>query len=89
MTEQVVIQLGRDALVTTLLVAAPILGVTLVVGLLIGIFQSVTQINEQTLSFVPKILGVFAALAIFGPWMTRTFLDYTAKLIALLPSLAR
>ena len=72
--------LGRDAVMTALLVAAPILGFSLITGLVISIVQAVTQINEVTLTFVPKILAVFAALALFGPWSMRIMLGFTERL---------
>ncbi|NLT17253.1 MAG: flagellar biosynthesis protein FliQ, partial [Clostridiales bacterium] len=64
-----VIQVAQDAVVTILSVAAPLLGIALVIGVVVSIFQATTQINEQTLAFVPKIVGVFLALLIFGGWM--------------------
>jgi len=82
-------QLIRDALTTTLLLAGPPMLFALVVGLVISIFQAVTQINEMTLSFVPKILAVFVSMVVFGPWMLNTILTYTNSLFAYLPMLAR
>lgn len=72
-----VIQLGQQALWTTLKISAPILVLGLVVGLIVSIFQATTQIQEQSLSFIPKILAVVVALAIFGPWMLTVMLDFT------------
>ncbi|PKN81522.1 MAG: flagellar biosynthetic protein FliQ [Chloroflexi bacterium HGW-Chloroflexi-9] len=89
MTDGNVIALAQDALVTTLLVSGPILIVSLVIGMLISVFQAMTQINEVTLTFVPKILGVFAVAAVLGPWMIGTMVNYTVRLFALLPVLAR
>ncbi|MDP2328503.1 MAG: flagellar biosynthesis protein FliQ [Dehalococcoidia bacterium] len=89
MTDGNVIALAQDALVTTLLVSGPILIVSLVIGMLISVFQAMTQINEVTLTFVPKILGVFAVAAVLGPWMIGTMVNYTIRLFALLPVLAR
>lgn len=89
MTDGNVIALAQDALVTTLLVSGPILIVSLVIGMLISVFQAMTQINEVTLTFVPKILGVFAVAAVLGPWMIGTMVNYTIRLFALLPALAR
>lgn len=89
MTDAAVISLARDALMTALMVAGPILAVSLVVGLLVSMFQAMTQINEVTLTFVPKILGVFAVSAIFGPWMIGTMVSYTQRLFATLPLVAR
>ena len=80
MSEEFVMALGRDAVMTALLVAAPILEFSLITGLVISIVQAVTQINEVTLTFVPKILAVFAALALFGPWSMRIMLGFTERL---------
>lgn len=89
MNDLEVIALARDALMTALLLAAPILVVSLVLGLLVSVFQAMTQINEATLSFVPKILGVFAVSAFMGPWMIGTMVNYTTRLFTALPTLAR
>jgi flagellar biosynthesis protein FliQ len=89
LTEQLAVQFVRDALTVTILLAAPMLGCALLVGVLVSLFQAVTQINEVTLSFVPKILAVFASLAIFGPWMLQTILAFTDRVFSYLPSLAR
>ncbi|MEX2446358.1 MAG: flagellar biosynthesis protein FliQ [Dehalococcoidia bacterium] len=89
MNDASVIAIAQDALMTTLLVSAPILIVSLVVGMLVSVFQAMTQINEVTLTFVPKILGVFAVTAVTGPWMIGTMVDYTTRLFAALPTLAQ
>lgn len=89
MNEMMVLELGRNALVTTLLLSAPMLVGALVVGLVVSIFQALTQINEATLAFVPKILAVFAVMAVAGPWLINTMLSYTVSLFQLLPSMAR
>lgn len=89
MTEEFVINLGREALLTVLLVSAPILGLGLLAGLAVSIFQATTQINEQTLSFIPKIIAVFVAVVIFGPWMFTVILEFTGKLFLSLPSMVR
>lgn len=88
MTDGVIVSLTQDALMTAMLVSAPILIVSLVIGLVISVFQAITQINEVTLTFVPKILGVFAIAAIMGPWMVATMVSYTARLYATLPLVA-
>jgi flagellar biosynthetic protein FliQ len=77
-----VVDIGRQALTTMLLVAAPMLGFGLLVGLVVSIFQAVTQINEMTLTFVPKILAVSVAILIFLPWMIRVMVSFTSRLIA-------
>ena len=81
MSEDFVIGLSKDALTTALLVGAPILGFSLVTGLVVSIIQAVTQVNEVTLTFVPKILAVFAALALFGPWSMNIMLGFTERLL--------
>ena len=80
MTDTFVIALAREALWTVLIVSAPMLGVGLIVGLVISIFQASTQINEQTLSFIPKIVAVLASIVIFGPWMLHTLISFCAKI---------
>lgn len=82
MTEMAVIALGRDALLTVLLVAGPMIGIGLLVGLIISIFQATTQIQEQTLTFAPKILAILVSGVIFGPWMLRTMIDFSERLIS-------
>ncbi len=87
MTPESIISLARAAVETTLLVSAPLLLVALVVGLLISVFQAATQINEMTLSFIPKILGVFAVLIIAGPWLLSLIIDFTRTLFQNIPFL--
>ena len=77
MTENLIMGIAKDAVWTALLIAAPILGGSLLVGLLISILQATTQIQEQTLTFVPKIVAVFLILVIFGPWMLHMLLSAT------------
>ena len=89
MTELAVLELARNAISTTLLLSAPMLLAALVVGLIISLIQAVTQINEVTLSFVPKILAIFAAMAFAGPWLLSTALSYTVTLFNMLPSMVR
>ena len=88
MTPDQAIQIAREAMLVTLLLSAPMLGFGLIVGLLVSIFQAVTQINEMTLTFVPKILAVAAAMAIFLPWIIRTLVDFTVNLLNQLPNFA-
>jgi len=80
-TEGVVVAIGREALLLVLLVAGPVLGLGLVVGLAVSIFQAVTQIQEQTLIFVPKIAAALVAIAIWGSWMLQTLIEYAENLI--------
>ena len=89
MTGDTAIQLGREALTMVMLVSAPMLGLGLIVGVLVSIFQATTQIQEQTLSFVPKILAIFVAILIFGPWILNMMVDYTRELFINLPQMIR
>jgi flagellar biosynthetic protein FliQ len=79
--------LGRHAMEIILLLAAPLLIVALVIGLAVSIFQAATQINEQTLTFIPKLIGVFLTIVLAGPWMLTTIVDYTRELFQSLPTL--
>jgi flagellar biosynthetic protein FliQ len=81
MTPEFAITLGRQAIETVLLLAAPLLLSGLVVGLLVSIFQAATQINEQTMTFIPKIVVVFVTLLICAPWMIRTLVAFTRSII--------
>ena len=87
MTPEGVMSLGQQALLTMLLLAAPMLLVALAVGLLVSIFQAATQINEMTLSFIPKLVAVFATLIIAGPWMTSLLVDYIRRLFSSIPGI--
>ncbi|MCK5771342.1 flagellar biosynthesis protein FliQ [Algiphilus sp.] len=87
MTPEAVLSIGRGALEVVVLLAAPMLGVALLVGLVIGVFQAATQINEMTLSFIPKLLAVAAALLVAGPWMLGLLVDYTQRLFTSIPGL--
>lgn len=87
MTPQTVIAIAREALTVTLLVAAPMLIFGLVIGLIISIFQAVTQINEMTLTIVPKIVAVAVSLLIFLPWMINLLIDFTRHMFAMIPTL--
>ena len=86
-TTQTVLSIGAEALWVTLLVAAPLLLAALVAGLVVGIFQAATQINEMTLSFIPKLIGVFVTLVVAGPWMTTLLIDYMRRLYSSIPSI--
>jgi flagellar biosynthetic protein FliQ len=87
MTPTTVIDLGRQALELTLLVSAPLFIAALVTGLLISIFQAATQINEQTLSFVPKLIATFITLVLAGPWMITMLTDFIRRLFESIPSM--
>jgi flagellar biosynthetic protein FliQ len=88
MTPEGVMTLGRQAMEVTLMVASPMLVVVLVIGLVVSIFQAATQINEATLSFIPKLVGVFAVLVIAGPWMLSVMMDYMRMVFTSVPMLA-
>lgn len=87
MSPEQVLTLGSEAMQTTLLVAAPVLGTALVIGLVVSIFQAATQINEQTLSFIPKLVGVMAILLLTGHWMLMTLVDYMHHIFTMIPQL--
>ncbi|MDD5335600.1 MAG: flagellar biosynthesis protein FliQ [Rhodoferax sp.] len=87
MTPESVMTMGYEAMRLSLLLAAPLLLVALVTGLLISLFQAATQINEMTLSFIPKLLAVFATLVVAGPWMLSTVLDYMRNLFSSIPQM--
>jgi flagellar biosynthetic protein FliQ len=89
MNPDLVGQLAREALETTLFLSLPILGIGLIVGLLVSLFQAVTQIQEATLVFVPKIVVVFVALLVLSPWMMRKMMFYTEQLIVNLPQFVK
>ncbi|MGP1717907.1 MAG: flagellar biosynthesis protein FliQ [Methylophilus sp.] len=87
MSPEQVLTIGSEAMQTTLLVAAPILGTALAIGLIVSIFQAATQINEQTLSFIPKLVGVMAMLLLAGHWMLMTLVDYMHHVFSMIPQL--
>lgn len=89
MSPESVMTLGRDAMQITLMVAAPILLTVLAIGLVVSIFQAATQINEQTLSFIPKLVGVFIALIVAGPFMLTTMVDYMHLVFTSIPVMAK
>ena len=86
MSGDLVIQLGQEALMIVLLVSAPMLGLGLIVGLAVSVFQATTSIQEQTLAFIPKIIAVFVAILIFGPWMLRIRVEYCRNVFINLPA---
>ena len=87
MNSTAVIAMIREALELTLLVSAPLLLTALAVGLVVSVFQAATQINEQTLSFIPKLLGVFVAIVVCGPWILQLMIDYTQRMFTNIPML--
>ncbi|MEK9812401.1 MAG: flagellar biosynthesis protein FliQ [Bordetella sp.] len=82
-----VVDLAKETLFITMLVALPLLGIALCVGLLVGVFQAATSINEMTLSFIPKLVSIGVALAVFGSWQIGTLVDFTRDVFQRIPSL--
>ena len=87
MSPQTVMAIGQGALEMTLLVSAPLLLAALIVGLVVSVFQAATQINEMTLSFIPKLVAIFAALLVSGPWIITMLTDYMRRLFGSIPTL--
>ena len=87
MDSAAVVDLARQALWMTMIISGPLLAVGLIVGLVVGIFQAATSINEQTLSFIPKILAVGLTMSLTGGWMINTMVDYTKGIFTRIPSL--
>lgn len=87
MTPETVTTIGQEALWVTMLIAAPLLLSALAVGVLVGMFQAATQINEMTMSFIPKLLILVVALIVAGPWMLSVILNFTNQLMGQIPSL--
>lgn len=85
MTPETVMTLGQQAIEMTLMVSGPLLLSALVIGLVVSVFQAATQINEQTLSFIPKLLGIFLVLILTGPWMVTMMVDYIQRLFGNIP----
>jgi len=85
MTPETVLTIGQQAIEITLMISAPLLLSALVIGLIVSIFQAATQINEMTLSFIPKLLGTFLVLIFAGPWMVTTMVDYIQRLFGNIP----
>jgi flagellar biosynthetic protein FliQ len=87
MTPEMVMTIGQRALEVTILLSAPLLLAALIIGLLVGVFQAATQINEMTLSFIPKLIGMAGTLVVAGPWMLKTIVGYTRELFESIPGL--
>ena len=87
MTPEVVMNIGRQAIEMTLILSGPLLLAALAVGLIVSIFQAATQINEQTLSFIPKLLAMFLVLILAGPWMLQMMVDYIRRLFESIPQI--
>lgn len=88
-TTEFVTTMGMEAIKTVILLSAPVFVAGMVVGLVVSVFQAVTQIQEQTLTFVPKIVAVFLTLLFFMPWMMRLMLDFTGNILANIPTYIR
>ena len=86
MSGDLVIQIGQEALMIVLIVSAPMLGLGLAVGLAVSVFQATTSIQEQTLAFIPKIIAVFVAILIFGPWMLSIMVEFFSGIFINLPA---
>lgn len=89
MTQEMILSVGQQAVLMMVMLAGPILVVSLLIGLVVSIFQAVTQVNEMTLTFVPKIVGVFVVLLLFGPWMLQMLLGYTAGVFTSIATIPR
>ena len=87
MTPELVMNIGREAIEMTLILSGPLLLAALIIGLIISIFQAATQINEQTLSFIPKLIGMFVVLILAGPWMLQMMVDYIRRLFESIPQI--
>jgi flagellar biosynthetic protein FliQ len=87
MNSTAVISIVREALELTLILSAPLLLTALAAGLVVSIFQAATQINEMTLSFIPKLIAVFVAVVVAGPWMLQLMIDYTQRLFTSIPGM--
>lgn len=87
MTPETVMEVGRQAIMLMLLISSPMLLAALITGLIVSIFQAATQINEATLSFIPKLVVMFAVLVLAGPWMLETMVDYMRRLLESIPQL--
>ncbi|MGE5484277.1 MAG: flagellar biosynthesis protein FliQ [Ignavibacteriales bacterium] len=85
MTEEFAVSIGRETLGLVLMVSAPTMGLALVVGILVSLFQATTQIHEQTLTFAPKVVAVFLGLLVFGPWMLTAVSEFTVRLLSGIP----
>lgn len=86
MNSQMVLTMGQEALLMLLMISAPVLGAALLVGLLVSLFQAITQIHEATLAFVPKLVAVIAVFAIAGPWMLTMLVEYIRRTMEAIPS---
>ncbi|QET05812.1 MULTISPECIES: flagellar biosynthesis protein FliQ [Cupriavidus] len=89
MTPEIVMTIATQAMKMTLMLSAPLLLVALVAGLVVSLFQAATQINEMTLTFIPKLLALFITMVLVGPWMINTYVDYMREVFESIPAMAR
>ena len=89
MTESMVMSIGRDAILTALMIGAPFFAVSLIVGLVVSVFQAMTQINEMTLTFVPKLLGLVLILLFLGPWILQQSVQFAIRMLDMLPQMVK
>lgn len=89
MSQEIVMDVGIEAIKVVMMISAPILLLSLLVGLIVSIIQATTQIQEQTLSFIPKLIAIALALLVFGPWMMNTMYDFTIKIFENIPNYIR
>ncbi len=89
MTEQLVLDIALETIMVTMKVAAPALLATLVIGLVVSIFQAATQINEQNLTFIPKVIAMGAAIVICGPWILRLLMSFTVNMFHRIPQISQ
>ena len=89
MNEAEAIDIARDAIIVALKLGAPVMLLALAIGLVVSLFQALTQIQEMTLTFVPKIIAVFAAMLVAGPWLMSSLVSYTSNLFSMLPAMVR
>jgi len=89
MTDGLIIKLMTDALVEILIIGAPVLGISMIVGLIVSIFQTTTSIQEQTLTFVPKIIAIFGAIIFFASWIMNSMVEYTYNLYTLISQVGK
>ena len=89
MSDSMIIKIMTDALIEVLIISAPILGISMIVGLIVSIFQTTTSIQEQTLTFVPKIIAIFGAIIFFSSWMMNNIKVYTEELFKLIPLIGK
>jgi flagellar biosynthetic protein FliQ len=87
MTPETIMTIGQRSLEVTIMLAAPLLLAALLIGLLVGVFQAATQINEMTLSFIPKLIGMAVTIVVAGPWMLKLIVGYTRELFESIPGL--